>query len=419
MSNRIPPHDLDAERSLLASMLTSVSGHDAALQHRITGPDFYLPAHRMIYDAMRTLDDQMEPTDPVTTCAKLESGGKLAAVGGRDYVTGLLIESTVHPNHYAAIVAAYARSRRYIRGSELVGEAAYTGDQDQLTDQVAAFDALKSDGALVLEPPPRASELALQEVTFSWVIPNVLARQETVLLVAEGGAGKTTLMRQIAACAGSGLNPFTRVPMKPVRSLTFDFQDPPGPAIRETRKMIECAGDSFRDLWWVELRREGVDLTSPRDQAWFEGKIASVEPDLVLCGPVYNMVRGAPGRSATSEDSVALATQFLVQIMVKYDLAIIAEAHAPHGSNPGAEMRVRGSKLWEDWAAFGFGLIDESETVDAGGQRRLRIERFRGDREMGRLWPRTFVAGHGRWPWDCLGIADRPSDEYPDEPLGF
>lgn len=70
------------------------------------------------------------------------------------------------------------------------------------------------------------------------------------------------------------------------------------------------------------------------------------------------------------------------------------EAHAPHGD----ELRVRGSKYWEDWAAFGFGLRAVSTVA---GRREFTVERFRGDREVGRQWPRLYVQGHaGHWPWD-------------------
>jgi hypothetical protein len=71
------------------------------------------------------------------------------------------------------------------------------------------------------------------------------------------------------------------------------------------------------------------------------------------------------------------------------------EAHAPHGS----EMRVRGSKLWEDWPDFGFGLLPNAP----GKARAMSVQRFRGDRHADREWPTGFAQGAaGHWPWESV-----------------
>ena len=72
----MPPQDLDAEQSVLGSMLMS---KDAIgdVNEEISGADFYKPAHEMIYDAIVDLYGRGEPADPVTVKAELERRGQL------------------------------------------------------------------------------------------------------------------------------------------------------------------------------------------------------------------------------------------------------------------------------------------------------------------------------------------------------
>lgn len=411
-NGRIPPHDLTAEESLLGSMLVSADAIEMVREEEIDASAFYSPAHQAVFAAIMDLRDHFQASDHVSVSARLEAMGKLRMVGGREAVAALLLASTLHPREYLAIITGYAYCRRVISIAERITDAAYQADLDTVHDLILELEEYTMEHGTIA-PSTEASELAVENAEVDWVIPGLLARQETVVFVAQGGLGKTTLMRQMAATTASGLHPFTRVPMKSRRVLTFDFQDPIGPAVRATRRMLDAAGDAYQKTWWVELRREGVDLTRGRDQAWFEAKVASVNPDLIFCGPLYNMVAGATGRSKQSEETAEIAGRFLVKIMVKYGCAIIAEAHSPHGD----EQRVRGSKFWEDWAAFGFGLVQDPR-IDT--HRELIIQRFRWDRETDRQWPKRFVEGRGRWPWDATGMPVRSADpDYPDDELGF
>ena len=61
--DRVPPHNLDAEVSVLGSMLLS---RDAIAEvSELVGPeDFYRGAHRTMFEAARNLYDRGEPVDP-------------------------------------------------------------------------------------------------------------------------------------------------------------------------------------------------------------------------------------------------------------------------------------------------------------------------------------------------------------------
>ena len=49
-SQRIPPHNVDAEASLLGAMLLSEDAIATVLERGLTSEDFYKPAHRHVFD---------------------------------------------------------------------------------------------------------------------------------------------------------------------------------------------------------------------------------------------------------------------------------------------------------------------------------------------------------------------------------
>src|SRR3546814_5564936 len=80
-AGRVPPHDLQAEESLLgAMMLSSTAIADAA--GVVTASDFYKPAHGHVYDAVHTLYASGQPVDSVTVADELRRAGLPDALGG-------------------------------------------------------------------------------------------------------------------------------------------------------------------------------------------------------------------------------------------------------------------------------------------------------------------------------------------------
>ena len=78
---RVPPHDLDAEESLLGAMLLSRSAIDIASE-LVTADAFYKPAHGHIYEAITSLAARGEPVDPVTVADELRRHDLLEIAGG-------------------------------------------------------------------------------------------------------------------------------------------------------------------------------------------------------------------------------------------------------------------------------------------------------------------------------------------------
>jgi hypothetical protein len=113
--DRQPPHNLEAEEAVLGSVLAA--GRPLAeVTGQLEEADFYRPAHRAIWRAMRRLDDQGEPTDPVTVLGELADTRELADVGGGPFLHTLVeaVPTVANAAHYARLVAEDARRRRVI-----------------------------------------------------------------------------------------------------------------------------------------------------------------------------------------------------------------------------------------------------------------------------------------------------------------
>src|SRR5688500_20218631 len=80
-AGRVPPHDLQAEESLLGAMMLTAEAI-AAAAGVVTASDFYKPAHGHVYDAIHTLYASGQPADSVTVADERRRAGLLEAVRG-------------------------------------------------------------------------------------------------------------------------------------------------------------------------------------------------------------------------------------------------------------------------------------------------------------------------------------------------
>jgi replicative DNA helicase len=141
-SGRVPPHNLQAEESLLGAMLLDRNAILAAAEAGLTPDEFYRPAHAHIFEAMRSLYGRGEPADPVTVSDELRRTNLLDAVGGPATLIAIQggTPATSHAGRYAGIVADHAILRRLIAVGNEVAELGYSAP----TDVDAAIDAAET-----------------------------------------------------------------------------------------------------------------------------------------------------------------------------------------------------------------------------------------------------------------------------------
>ena len=140
-SPRIPPHNLDAEKSLLGAMLLSRDAIAAAME-TCGSEDFYKPAHAHVFDAINTLYNLGEPADPVTVADELNRAGLLESVGGLPALIALQADTpaTTNASRYARIVEEHALLRRLISVAGEIAEMGYSVPEDV----AAAMDRAES-----------------------------------------------------------------------------------------------------------------------------------------------------------------------------------------------------------------------------------------------------------------------------------
>jgi replicative DNA helicase len=142
---RLPPQDLNAERSVLGAMMLEVGAVSDAIGG-LKADHFYRPAHAKVFEAMRELYDRSEPIDEITLQARLKESGALEEVGGVSFLASLSdgVPSAANIAHYAKIVRERALIRRLIATTSSIASKGYEGttDIEQLLDdaEVSIFE---------------------------------------------------------------------------------------------------------------------------------------------------------------------------------------------------------------------------------------------------------------------------------------
>ena len=146
-AGRVPPHNLEAEESLLGAMLLSRDAIADATQI-CSADDFYKPAHGHVFDAVCALYARGEPADPVTVADELNRNGLMEAIGGSATLISLQTSTPATSNaaRYARIVEEHALLRRLIGVAGEIAELGYQVPED-VTAAVDEAEALMFDVA--------------------------------------------------------------------------------------------------------------------------------------------------------------------------------------------------------------------------------------------------------------------------------
>ncbi|MHB8613049.1 MAG: replicative DNA helicase [Candidatus Dormibacteraceae bacterium] len=140
---RVPPHDLDAEMSVIGSVLLDPLSVAKVLQF-LHPEDFYRENNGQIYRAALDLFAAGEPIDNVTLAAQLQTMGLLDRVGGRAQLASMqgAVPTAANIEYYGRIVKEKAYKRRLISaGSNIAG---YGYD-----DSIEAEEAINQAQSLV------------------------------------------------------------------------------------------------------------------------------------------------------------------------------------------------------------------------------------------------------------------------------
>src|ERR1051326_5054341 len=140
---RVPPHDLDAEMSVLGSILVDPLSIAKVLQF-LHPEDFYRENNGQVYRAALDLFAAGEPIDNVTLAAQLQQMGVLDRIGGRAQLASMqgAVPTAANIEFYGRIVKEKAYKRRLISAGGNIAGYGYD-------DSIEAEEAIKPGPSLV------------------------------------------------------------------------------------------------------------------------------------------------------------------------------------------------------------------------------------------------------------------------------
>ena len=114
-NTRIPPHSVEAEQSVLGSILLDKDAM-ISVSETLMPEDFYKEAHRVIYECMLKLYNNQSEIDLITLADELRDQGYLDDIGGIAYITSLstIVPTTSNIKYYINIVKEKSISRQLI-----------------------------------------------------------------------------------------------------------------------------------------------------------------------------------------------------------------------------------------------------------------------------------------------------------------
>lgn len=158
---RMPPHNNEAEQSVLGSVLLQPSALISAMEYLQTH-DFYRRAHQLIYQAMIDLNEKNEEIDVITVANLLETNKQLEDIGGAAYLADLanVVPTAANITYYAKIVEERSLLRRLIQASTDIITETY----EESDDVSSILDAAEQKILEVSERKNRSGFIKISDV---------------------------------------------------------------------------------------------------------------------------------------------------------------------------------------------------------------------------------------------------------------
>jgi hypothetical protein len=358
--------------------------------------DFYNPIHGDIFDAILHLRKDGEVIEPFSVWIRTQEMGTRGVDVGMLLNMVTAVGSSESIGFYAAqVLEAATRRRMRIIAQKLMQDAT----DERVQPSQAAQHAAESIKALGARGDGRMATKTLEEILsvaedHDWLIPDLLERGDRLIITGYEGGGKTTWVRQLVICMAAGIHPTTLNRMdSPLTVLVVDAENTESQWRAHTRGMVfnaaRMAGGNPAERIHIHARGR-IDVTRDATLGEIHRLVDEHEPDVLAIGPIYKLVS-----TGINNDQEAAPVITALDSLRDRGLALIIEGHSPKGNvQTGVrDLSPRGSAALMGWPEFGFGLYPDPENDQVS-----KIQRWRGDRETGREWPRELYRG-GMLPW--------------------
>lgn len=203
-----PPHNLEAEASLLGAMLLSNDVIGIARQY-LNKDSFYKTAHQEIFQTVVELHEKGQAVDLVLLKDELGRTGRLEKAGGLDYLMELeeAVPCIENAKYYAGLVREYSAKRRLLNLSIGIREKSLNG--------VSVSETLEfirgSISMLAYTGKSEPKLLSAQDILdhtgdgLFWVVNDLIPQGGLVMISGKPGVGKTWLGLLLARAVSEGL----------------------------------------------------------------------------------------------------------------------------------------------------------------------------------------------------------------------
>jgi len=229
----LPPHNIPAEMSCIASMMLCGGGNQldrrlafTKVREIINRDSFFQADHAIIFDVLCELDDQNKAIDAVIVRSELEKRHLLEEVGGTRYLGELLsqVPSAAHLMHYAGIVAEHHSLRKCISLGDAIKRKAYAPHAHKQSDEI--LDYLAAEIVKLQRQGRPSGIITIGEAARGFLarrfadgpariycglskLDNAMrgfARKRTHVIGGRPGSGKSQLGKQLAKNMATGVN---------------------------------------------------------------------------------------------------------------------------------------------------------------------------------------------------------------------
>jgi replicative DNA helicase len=218
MPDKLPPQNLDAERSLLGSLLSDREAINKVAD-MVSADDFYQRNHQLIWQAMFGLFERRDNIDIMSVSTKLADMGKLDEIGGVGYLTALTssVPTAAHVQTYARIVQRKKTLRNLIDTAHHILALGHREDEDvdSLLDEAERklfevsqktltnkFDSLTGELDAAMERIQNQDDGTLRGVASNHTkmdqILGGFQKSDLIILAARPAVGKTAFAIDIA-----------------------------------------------------------------------------------------------------------------------------------------------------------------------------------------------------------------------------
>lgn len=363
---KLPPHDPEAEKAALGSVLVDVGSARVCLQELVDqfGDEepFYVSAHAVIYRALRGLYAEGKELDFISLQSRLKDTGRLDEVGGLAYLTSLEGLPTL-TREYGKIIWNKHLGRQMLRDATEIANQVMAGNglsETLLVKQKRLHEELETKtrrGSMTPQYLKRATDFheefhnhffgtkgEVPGLELPIPFPLKIRRGETTLIFGDDGSGKSTLLNYFALhLAAQGEKIFVAsLEMPPATTLWMLASQLLGskwqPDTREAKNRTDAA------LVWLDkhfIFYDFLGISHWRDI--LDTLRYAVEHDGVTTSIGDSVMRMGIADDDYSQQGFAAAA--FAQFAQDHDIHGFWVMHENKGDNKG-KAKVRGSKLW-------------------------------------------------------------------------